>query len=681
MHIEVSSDFKKHTKRAVLAIVLFCVVFLLMICLGLGIAFTMLYFALFLSVNAHDYRVILLGITIAGSAVILLIFLFKFMFQKSVSVTEGMIQIYPSQHPKLFKMIEEIAAEVKTDMPKKVFISSQVNASVFYNSSFWSMLMPVRKNLIIGYGLVNLTTEQELKGILAHEFGHFSQDSMKVGSYVYNCNRIVFNLVYENSSFENVVRKVSNLHLFFLVVVGFSLLIMRLYQFILKGLYKVINLTHLSLSREMEFHADAVATNIVGSEIMGITLARLDLSDFADQSSMDFLNSKYKQGFKFENFYRIQSQVLKILGEKKKHAFNDRFPIVTIDEIDSNNKSRLNIKDQWASHPTMKERIEAINKLGITKELGSNIPATHLFSDTKKIEETLTKQFYKEHELIDLKFIDINDEMNLFSEYYQSLTFNSAYNGFFNSINPVIEKPEYQPISEEVTFDSLFTDEQVAMVKLYQALDYDYRDINFLATEKHSIKTFDFDGVKYKKKQASGLLDSLSKEKEALKNKVNAHEALIYNFFYQKAQQNNVFDDWNSRYDFYIEMDKFYDRGFEATSKMENALSFMQESLTLEVLQSNLRALHPKEIEFKAHLIKLEELDLYKSVISDDQKKKIHDYIENKSSYLIGEKWNEPALNLLFEILRIVPNIHSDLFFSVKKTLLDYQIENLKDIK
>ena len=67
---------------------------------------------------------------------------------------------------------------------------------------------------------------------------------------------------------------------------------MKLYQFILKGLYKVINLTHLSLSREMEFHADAVATNIVGSEIMGSTLARLDLSDYADQSTLYFINSK-----------------------------------------------------------------------------------------------------------------------------------------------------------------------------------------------------------------------------------------------------------------------------------------------------------------------------------------------------------------------------------------------------
>jgi len=681
MEIEVSSDFKKHAKRAVLAIVLFCFAFLLMICLGLGIALTMIYFALFLSVNAHDFRVILLGIAIAVSAVILLIFLFKFMFQKSVSVTEGMIQIYPSQHPKLFKMIEEIAAEVKTDMPKKVFVSNQVNASVFFDSSFWSMLFPVRKNLIIGYGLVNLTTEQELKGILAHEFGHFSQDSMKVGSYVYNCNRIVFNLVYENSSFENIVRKVSNFHVILLIIVGFSLLIMRLYQFILKGLYKVINLTHLSLSREMEFHADAVATNLVGSKIMGTTLARLDLSDYADQSSLEFLNSKYKQGFKFENYFRVQSQVLHFLGEKKKHTFKDGLPIVTIDEIDSNNKSRLNIKDQWASHPTMKERIEAINKLEITKDFGPSVPASNLFSDTKKIEETLTKQFYKEHELIDLKFIESADEVNLYSDFYQSLTFNPKYNGFFNNINPIIVRPEFQPISDEVTFDSLFTDDKVAMVKLYQALDYDYKYINFLATEKHSIKTFDFDGVKYKKKEASNLLDSLNKEKEVLKKEVDAHDVLIYNFFYQKAQQNNLFEDWNSRYDFYIEMDKFYDRGFEETNKMENALSFMQESLTLEIIQSKLRALHSKEIEFKAHLIKLEELELYKTVISDDQKKKIHNYIENQSSYLIGEKWNELALNLLFECIRLTPAIHSDLFFSVKKTLLDYQVENLKDTK
>ncbi|WP_435523453.1 M48 family metalloprotease, partial [Chryseobacterium indoltheticum] len=69
------------------------------------------------------------------------------------------------------------------------------------------MFFPIQKNLTIGVGLINTTTKQELKAILSHEFGHFSQRSMKVGSYVYNVNQIIFNLVNDDASYRNSIEK------------------------------------------------------------------------------------------------------------------------------------------------------------------------------------------------------------------------------------------------------------------------------------------------------------------------------------------------------------------------------------------------------------------------------------------------------------------------------------------
>ena len=48
---------------------------------------------------------------------------------------------------------------------------------------------------------------QEFKAILAHEFGHFSQRSMKVGSYVYYVNQVIFNMLYDNDSFDKMIQK------------------------------------------------------------------------------------------------------------------------------------------------------------------------------------------------------------------------------------------------------------------------------------------------------------------------------------------------------------------------------------------------------------------------------------------------------------------------------------------
>ena len=678
MEIEISSSFKKQAQRAILSIVLFIISFILLTLLGLAIAAGLVYLAIHFAMSVRNFTVLVIAFGLVASAVVLVIFLFKFIFQKSSNSTDGMHQIYASQHPKLFQMIHEIATEVGTDFPKKVFLTDQLNASVFYNSSFWSMIFPVRKNLMIGYALVNVSTEQELKGILSHEFGHFSQRSMKIGSYVYNCNRIIFSLVFENNAFEENVNKFSNGHILFKLTVGFSIYIIRGFQFVLKQLYIFLNKSNLSLSREMEFHADAVATNIVGSQVMIDSLARMDLSDRAYASANAFTNSKYSEGFRLHNFYDVQTYVLNKIAKADKHDFNEHLPKVTLAELRLQNKSRLNIKDQWASHPTMEERIESIQRLNIQTVNNSLQPAKFLFEKSNEIELKLTKLIYPEHELMDLKELSSAEEKEMYNEFYQSASFDEIYNGYYDNKNPLNELPKVVNVDPSVSLKNLFSDEEVALGAKYLALSQDYKDVEYLAFQKHKIKTFDFDGIKYRKKHAENLLKNLDKELLELKTQVENHDVLIYSFFYQKAQQQECFSEWDSLYKTYIEMDKLYDLGYEKAAKLEGVLGFLNEELTIPVLQEKLKTMKPFEEIFKTHLKELVATDLFQKEINEERQKFIVDYIENNEAYLRSENWNSEALNLLFDCLRVVPYIHSDLIFTAKKNLLDFQANQLK---
>ena len=677
MEIEISPSFKKQAQRAILSIVLFIISFILLTILGLGIAVGLVYLAIQFVMSVRNFTVLVVAFGLVASAVVLVIFLFKFIFQKSSNSTDGMHRIYASQHPKLFQMIHEIANEVGTDFPKKIFLTDQLNASVFYNSSFWSMIFPVRKNLMIGYALVNASTEQELKGILSHEFGHFSQRSMKIGSYVYNCNRIIFSLVFDNSAFEENVNKFSNGHILIKLTVGFSIYIIRGFQFVLMQLYIFLNKSNLSLSREMEFHADAVATKIVGSQVMIDSLARMDLSDRAFGSANAFTNSKYSEGFRLHNFYDIQTYVLNIVAKVDKHDFNEHLPRVTLTELRLQNKSRLNIKDQWASHPTMEERIESIQRLNIQTVNNSLQPAKFLFDKPNEIELKLTKLIYPEHELMDLKELSSTEEKEMYDEFYQSASFNEIYNGYYDNKNPLNEIPKVVNIDTSVSLKGLFSDVEVALGAKYLALNQDYKDVEYLAFQKHKIKTFDFDGIKYRKKHAENLLKNLDKELLELKTQVENHDVLIYSFFYQKAQQQEYFSEWDSLYKTYIEMDKLYDLGYEKAAKLEDVLGFLNEELTIPVLQEKLKTMKPFEEIFKTHLKELVATDLFQKEINEERQKFIVDYIENNEAYFRSEQWNDAALNLLFEILREVPRIHSDLFFKAKKNLLDFQAKEL----
>ena len=42
--------------------------------------------------------------------------------------------------------------------------------------------------------------------MLAHEFGHFSQSSMRLGIYVYTANRIIGDMVYARDFFDDLLR-------------------------------------------------------------------------------------------------------------------------------------------------------------------------------------------------------------------------------------------------------------------------------------------------------------------------------------------------------------------------------------------------------------------------------------------------------------------------------------------
>ena len=68
------------------------------------------------------------------------------------------------------------APKTAAPLPHRVFVSHEVNACVFFNQSFWSLIIPAKKNLLIGLGLVNRLNLTEFKAVLAHEFGHFSQN-------------------------------------------------------------------------------------------------------------------------------------------------------------------------------------------------------------------------------------------------------------------------------------------------------------------------------------------------------------------------------------------------------------------------------------------------------------------------------------------------------------------------
>ena len=115
-----------------------------MLSLAVGLTLLCIYGAGMLIEAFPKFITLALGIGLISLGVLVLFFLLKFIFKSHKVDRSHLTEIKITDEPQLFKLIDEIVIKVGTSFPKKVYLSNDVNAAVFYNSSFWSMFFPIK---------------------------------------------------------------------------------------------------------------------------------------------------------------------------------------------------------------------------------------------------------------------------------------------------------------------------------------------------------------------------------------------------------------------------------------------------------------------------------------------------------------------------------------------------------
>jgi len=277
--LEPSEKFKKQVHSMITGIVAFAFLYMLLIISSIGLAAACGFLGIGLIILRPMLITLAVGLGIVALGIMVFLFLIKFILAKTTENDPLQVEIYERDHPELFAFIRQLTLEVKTDFPKRIYLMPDVNAAVLYNSSFWSMFLPIRKNLRIGLGLVNSLTVSEFKATLAHEFGHFSQRSMKLGSYVYTVNKVIFNLVNHRDRWDSTLEGWANSGGVFGFFAGITFWIVDKVRALLIFAYKQLNIRYMALSREMEYHADLVACSVAGNEPMIQTLRKIEFTD------------------------------------------------------------------------------------------------------------------------------------------------------------------------------------------------------------------------------------------------------------------------------------------------------------------------------------------------------------------------------------------------------------------
>lgn len=672
MEIKTSANFKKMTVRAILAILLFITVYLSFIFLSFAltyVCFWLAYKIVFIRIGLFS---ILLSIGIVMLALIIIFFLFKFLFKTKEVSTIDYKEIFREDEPKLFAMIDEIVEKVNTKKPKKVFLSHDINASVFYNSSFWSMIFPVRKNLVIGVGLISISTEIELKAVLSHEFGHFSQKSMKVGSFVYNTNKVLYNLLFDNESFDETINSLSEKESYIGLFAGLSRMIIFGIQKVLIQIYRIINIQYNGLSREMEFNADEIAAHVTGPQPLIDNLLRFDFGQQALDTVFSFYSSKIEDCVASKNVYKEQLYVMNILGEHQNYPFENNLPKITLKDYNKYNKSRFHFEDQWASHPELKDRVEALSKVKIESKIQSE-SARNLFKKIELYEEEMSKLYFSgvKYEMKPEK-INLETFVLEFEKWHQ--TNDKLYNRYYDQNGPIIETFEKNNLPENTTIEDLFSNEKTELIIHKNCLEADLNLMKRIAKYEFNFEQFDFDGQKYGIDKAFKLVPIIEKELLEIKKQVASHNHHIYNFFLNKASTEKAEDLILAYKEFsvfssnYAEFETWIDDWNKATY-------FFSINCQVEDILANLKKVKKLEEPLKHELAIILGSESFVTVLTEEMKTQIDKYLSKDWKYFTIDHYEEDAISILRETVDLYIYLKSSRYLFLKNTILDLQIE------
>lgn len=677
-----SPAFKKQVLSVLGAIVLFFAVYLLLLLLATGLAVGCMIGGVAIITGLTSFLGLLLGAGLIGTGLLVLFFLIKFIFSVSKFDRSGSIEITEQEQPALFAFIRRLAKETGTQFPKRIYVSADVNACVFYDSSFWSMFFPVRKNLQIGLGLVNTINLGEFKAVVAHEFGHFSQSSMKLGSFVYQVNRIIHNMLFDNQSYAAVLNTWANLSGVFQVFARITVGILNGIQWILRNMYGLINKKYMGLSREMEFHADAVAASVSGGNNLATALRRVEISQIAFQVMIDKYNELWKEKKRSGNAYPDQLNVLKKLAKDWDMKMEGSLPVIQQNNYTATSFSRINFKDQWASHPATEDRIAHLESLHTNATTDLRSPWT-LFSHQEKMQAELTSKLYetvKEEQAASL--IDSSSFEQFLNESLKQYELPREYNGFYDGrkyhIPDMQEWDQLLSADNGITWTQLFTKENGHLNNQQEGIRNDMATLDAISNGQIDTKTFDFDGIKYGREDIPKIKEQLEQSGKAIGEKQQMLDRLAMAYFLRKARAISA------------EEEAFIRNSYAAYQQ----LSLENEALLtlFNNIFTNLQPIYAgqtipiENIRQMIHTLKTDHEPALKKAMNDWMEKgalgstqllreKMQKFIQADYAYFSGTAFFEAELAELYELSGALLSAAHAFTFGRLKNLLEFQLK------
>lgn len=409
-------------------------------------------------------------------------------------------EITKEECPELFSIIGDIALATGNKMPKHVYLSPEVNAFVSYDStSIWSIFIPTRKNLTIGIGLLKGLNKSELKAIIGHEFGHFSQKTMRIGTITYHLLLVIQDIIAftEENQKEDAIARASGDYKWYFHLASYPI---RFITGRTIAFYRYIEKKNRSLSRYMEYEADNVACQIVGTNAHISALCKLEILSMRYNVYEHTLQALLSEKHYLENFMEGYRYCYQVLSEDESLPIEYTNILRSRVGDDAVFDSRVSIIDGWNTHPTLRERIENARMHDSNQIKINNEDASLLLSDDILNTVGLSRQ--KEivcdlnlpHGWGSVESISFNDFKQWLLNYMKMTRLPHYLFPFLNNSIVRFDIPTNKELENE-EISSPFTDKNRNMLLEFTQADRDLDTLRNIQQEKDEIH-FVYDGKK-----------------------------------------------------------------------------------------------------------------------------------------------------------------------------------------
>jgi Zn-dependent protease with chaperone function len=313
---------------------------------------------------------------------VLVFFMVKPLFARRQKQAQP-LALNPGVDSTLFAFIAKICDAVGAPMPKRIDLDCQLNASAGFRRGVAS-LFGNDLVLTIGLPLVAGLNMQEFAGVIAHEFGHFTQGfGLRLSYIIRSVNGWFARVVYERDEWDAWLTSWAEDPEDWraMIVVNFARLAVWFSRLLLILLMYIGHGVSCFLLRQMEYDADSYEIKLAGSAAFEQTTKRLSVLSAASVQSYKTMRAAWNTSRRLpDNFPAYMARIESQMPPESRIQIEDTVGL-----------SRTGIFD---THPSPGDRIRQARQAGDPGIFHLDFPASMLFANFEAISKQVTFLHY-----------------------------------------------------------------------------------------------------------------------------------------------------------------------------------------------------------------------------------------------------------------------------------------------